>query len=89
VPTVAESGYGDYEADVWYGLVAPVKTPKDKLSRLVGWFGAAMQAPALKLKLSAQGLYPVGICGKDYVGIIRKQYDEYGRVIREANIKML
>jgi tripartite-type tricarboxylate transporter receptor subunit TctC len=87
VPTLAESGYGDYVADVWYGLVAPRKTPKDKLSRLIGWFGAAMQAPALKLKLAAQGLYPVGICGKDYVAIIRKQYDEYGRVIREADIK--
>jgi hypothetical protein len=38
-------------------------------------------------KLAVQGLYPVGICGADFGALIRKQYDEYGRVIREANIK--
>jgi tripartite-type tricarboxylate transporter receptor subunit TctC len=54
----------------------------------MGWFTAAMQAPEFKLKLVAQeGLYPVGICGADFAAVLRKQYDEYGRVIREANIK--
>jgi len=32
-------------------------------------------------------LFPVAMCGADFVAHIRKQYDEYGRAIREANIK--
>jgi tripartite-type tricarboxylate transporter receptor subunit TctC len=88
VPTVAESGYKDYEVDLWFGLVAPAKTPKETLSRLAGWFTAAIQVPEVKAKLAIQGLYPVGICGVDFGSYLRKQFDEYGRVIREANIKV-
>ncbi len=87
VPTVAESGYQDYEVDVWFGIFAPAKTPKDTLARLAGWFSAAVQAPEVKAKLIAQGLFPVGTCGADFASFLRKQYDDYGRVIREANIK--
>jgi tripartite-type tricarboxylate transporter receptor subunit TctC len=87
VPTVAEFGYKDYEADLWYGVVAPAKTPKETLSQLADWFTAAMQAPETKPKLVAQGFYPVGICGADFGTFIRKKYDEYIRVIRDAHIK--
>jgi tripartite-type tricarboxylate transporter receptor subunit TctC len=87
VPTVAESGYKDYEVDQWLGLVAPTKTPKETISQLANWFTAAMQASGVKTKLANQGLYPVGLCGTDFRALLRKQYDEFGRVIREANIK--
>jgi tripartite-type tricarboxylate transporter receptor subunit TctC len=88
VPTVAESGYKDFEVDLWFGLVAPAKTPKETASRLAGWFTAALQVPEIKAKLAIQGLYPVGMCGADFATYLRKQYDEYGRIIREANIKV-
>ena len=87
VPTVAESGYKDYEVDFWFGVAAPAKTPKEAVSQLAVWFTAAMQAPEVKAKLEVQGYYPVGLCGADFRTLLRKQYDEYGRVIREANIK--
>jgi tripartite-type tricarboxylate transporter receptor subunit TctC len=87
VPTVAESGYADYEVDEWNGVAAPAKTPKETVSKLAGWFTAALQAPETKRKLVAQGLFPVGICGADFAALLRKQYDDFGRVIREANIK--
>jgi tripartite-type tricarboxylate transporter receptor subunit TctC len=85
VPTVAESGYPDYEVDVWIGLWAPAKTPKEAVSQLAGWFTAALQT--LKQKLVAQGLFPVGVCGAGFGRYLRTKYDEYGRAIREANIK--
>jgi tripartite-type tricarboxylate transporter receptor subunit TctC len=87
VPTVAESGYKDYDAKQWFRLFAPAKTPKETVSQLVGWFTAALQVPEVKAKLAIQGLYLVGICGADFGAFIRKQYDDYGRAIREANIK--
>jgi tripartite-type tricarboxylate transporter receptor subunit TctC len=87
VPTVAESGYQDYEADTWFGVVAPAKTPAATISQLAGWFNSAVQATETKPKLMAQGQLPVAICGADFAAHLRKQYDDYGRVIREANIK--
>ena len=88
VPTVAESGYKDFAAEFFVGLIAPAKTPKDTVSQIGTMFTAAMQPPDIKAKLAALGLFPNGTCGADFGAILRKDYEEYGRVIREANIKM-
>lgn len=86
VPTLGEI-YKDFEVDVWFGVVAPGKTPKPALAELIGWFSEAMRSPELIAKLGTQGLYPAVTCGDAFGAIMRKQYDEYGRVIRESNIK--
>lgn len=87
VPTVAETGYKNYETEVRLWLFAPAKTPREAVSQLARWFTAAMQAPEVKAKLVAQGLYPVGMCGAEFSDYFRKQYLEYGRVIRESGIR--
>jgi tripartite-type tricarboxylate transporter receptor subunit TctC len=87
VPTVAESGYKNYEIDLWFGVVAPAKTPSATVSQLADWFTESMQVPEVKAKLVTQALYPVGMCGADFGAFIRKQYDDYGRIIHEANMK--
>jgi tripartite-type tricarboxylate transporter receptor subunit TctC len=87
VPTVAEAGYKDYESDGWWGAFAPAKTPKKSVSQLEDWFAAAMQAPAIRSKLAAQGVIPVGRCGEDFAAYLRKQYEVIGNAIREANMK--
>jgi tripartite-type tricarboxylate transporter receptor subunit TctC len=87
VPSARELGFNDYSVEVWFGVLAPAKTPKTAISELANWFKAAMQVPDVKARLANLGLYPVGICLDDFAAFIRKQYDEYGRVIREANIK--
>jgi transposase len=45
------------------------------------------QDPETRQKLIAQGLSPLVTCGADFGALIRKQYDEYGRIIRETEIK--
>jgi tripartite-type tricarboxylate transporter receptor subunit TctC len=62
-------------------------TPKEIVSRLAASFAAAVQAPEIKAKLVALGFYPVGLCGADFAAYLRRQYDDYGRVIRDADIK--
>ena len=89
VRTVHEFGYRDYEVDIWYGLVAPARTPKEAIAQLADWFTAAMRVPEVRAKLAVQGLDPAAMCGADFGALLRTQSDEYGRVIREANIKML
>jgi tripartite-type tricarboxylate transporter receptor subunit TctC len=46
-----------------------------------------LESPEIRAKLAIQGFSAVGICGSDFGSFLRAQYDEYGRVIREANIK--
>jgi tripartite-type tricarboxylate transporter receptor subunit TctC len=87
LPTVAESGYPDFETDVWFGLVAPAKTPKETVSQLIDWFGTALLAPEVKSKFAALALYPNPKCGADFEAHIRRQFDLYTRLIRELNIR--
>jgi len=87
IPTVAEAGYKDFELENWFGVIAPARTPKDIAAQFAGWFTSAMQVPDIRAKLVAQGLYPVAACGADFAALLRKQYDDFGRIIREVNIK--
>jgi tripartite-type tricarboxylate transporter receptor subunit TctC len=87
VPTIAQAGYEDDEAHNWFGAFAPAKTPREKVSRLAGWFTAAMHAPAIEARLVGLGFFPTGQCGADFAALLRRQYEDYGRAIREANIK--
>jgi tripartite-type tricarboxylate transporter receptor subunit TctC len=87
VPTVSEAGYKDFKVENWFGVVAPAKSPKETISQFASWFTAAVRAPEVKAKLANQGLYPVGICGVDFGALLRSEYEEYGRLVREANIK--
>jgi tripartite-type tricarboxylate transporter receptor subunit TctC len=50
------------------------------------WFTDALQAPALKAKLAAQGFSPVGRCRADFAALLASKYDDYGRVFREVHI---
>ena len=87
VPAIAET-HGDFESEGWFGIVAPAKTPAETVSQLTTWFTAALQAPEVKERLVAQGLFPVATtCGADFGAFIRKHHDEYGRIVREADIK--
>jgi tripartite-type tricarboxylate transporter receptor subunit TctC len=87
VPTITELGLKDYEDEIWYGLVAPAKTPHDSLSQLSGWATAAIGSPDMKPKLALQGLSPSAICGAEFGALLRKRFEDYARVIRESNIK--
>lgn len=86
VPTIAES-YPGFEVDFWWGLFAPAHTPEALVSQLAQWFTAAMQQPALRAKLNELGFFPTGVCGQDFAALLRKQYEEYGSIIRRANIR--
>jgi tripartite-type tricarboxylate transporter receptor subunit TctC len=86
VPTLAETGVSNYEADIFYGIVAPAKTPGGTLTQLTQMFSAALKAPDMAPKLAKQGLFPVGLCGSEFATYMRKLSDDYDRIIRESNI---
>jgi tripartite-type tricarboxylate transporter receptor subunit TctC len=87
VPTVSEAGFGDFDMEVWYALMAPAQTPRPILSQLAEWFGKAVKLPQTRSRLAVQGMNPVGVCGAPSISHLRKLYEDYGRLIGEANIK--
>ena len=87
VPTVIELGYKDVEAEFYIGVVTPAKTPQATISQTIRWFSDAIKAPEIKAKIASLGFVRGGQCGADFGAIIRKDYDNYGRTIREAHLQ--
>jgi tripartite-type tricarboxylate transporter receptor subunit TctC len=55
LPTVAESGYKDFEADQWYGVVAPAGTPREVVIKLNTQINQALASPELRARLTHEG----------------------------------
>ena len=88
VPTIAEAGYAEAEAEFFGGVIAPVKTPDAAIAKLTDLFTAAIRAPGVKAKFATLGFFAGGECGADFAAILHKDYADYGRIIHDANFKM-
>jgi tripartite-type tricarboxylate transporter receptor subunit TctC len=87
VPTLTETGITKYEAEIFYGLVAPAKTPADALKRVSDLFSTAMNAPDVQPKLPQQGLFKVNSCGAPFGEFLRNITADYERVTAAAGMK--
>ena len=87
LPTIAEQGFPGYDVEVFLGMVVPAATPPAAVDQLNTWFTDAMKVPTIRERLAVLGLTPAGICGADFAKQIRGKYAEYGRIMKEADIK--
>jgi tripartite-type tricarboxylate transporter receptor subunit TctC len=88
VPTIAESGLPGYEALVWFGLFVPAGTPSPVVNRLSSEVAAIVRHPKLTEAFRLQGLTPVGSTSPDFAERVRKEHELWGKVVREAGIKL-
>lgn len=88
VPTLNDTGIAKHEADIFYGIMAPAKTPEATLKQLSSWFAAAVKSPEVPPKYAQQGLFPVERCGADFGKFLKALSTDYARIIQEANIKL-
>jgi tripartite-type tricarboxylate transporter receptor subunit TctC len=88
VPTIAESGLPGFEALVWFGLVAPAGTAQAIVDRLASEVGTIVRQPKLRETFTVQGLTAVGSTAKEFAAKIQREHALWGKVVREANIKL-
>jgi tripartite-type tricarboxylate transporter receptor subunit TctC len=86
IPTVAETLPG-FETVIWYGLLAPARTPRDIISRLHGEISKALGHDAIRQRLAAQGIEPGGIGPEQFAAIIKTDLARWQKVIRQSNIR--
>lgn len=88
LPTMAESGFPGFEAVPWFGLLAPVGTPKDIIDKLHGDTVKALALPEVRKKFDELGLEPVGNTPAEFAAVIKKEMPEWAKVIKDAGIKL-
>jgi len=86
VPTAAEAGT-PLVAVNWYMLLAPAGTPRAVVERLNAEVVKAMNAPDIRERLSAIGGEPASGSPEDAAAFLRREYEQWGKVVREAGIK--
>jgi tripartite-type tricarboxylate transporter receptor subunit TctC len=89
VPTFDESGVKGYEATTWFGLLAPVKTPKEVVSRLNSEVTRIIASSEIGNRFVNEGLEPVGGSADEFTRFIRDEIAKYAKVIKAADIKPL
>lgn len=88
VPTFAESGLEGYDVPLWYGVLAPARTPPEVIARLNAEIVRAMQAPNLRERFLSQGIDPASSSPGQFAGQIKAEIARWTEVVRSAGIKV-
>ncbi|MDB5818487.1 MAG: transporter substrate-binding protein [Rhizobacter sp.] len=87
LPTVAESGLPGYEAMPWLGFVAPAGTPPAVVDRLYREVAEVLKDPDIREKFKGWGFDIIGNTPAEFKTFLRKDIDQWARVISSAKIK--
>jgi tripartite-type tricarboxylate transporter receptor subunit TctC len=88
LPTIAEF-YPGYEVTIWLGLFAAAGTPEAVLARLHADINKVLVETDIKNRLNAAGgLEPYITTASEFAALIRRDYDRYGKVVRDVGVKV-
>jgi tripartite-type tricarboxylate transporter receptor subunit TctC len=87
LPTVAESGFKDFEADQWYGVVAPAGTPQAIVTILNSQINKALNSPEFKQRLNLEGAFSTPTSPEGFARHIAKELTRWRPVISSGRVK--
>ena len=88
LPTIAESGFPDFDAIAWHGVFAPARTPPAIIKRLHAEFVKALADPATKSLLVKQAMQTVGNTPEEFAAFIRQDIEFWKGIATQANISV-
>lgn len=87
LPTVAEAGYKNFEADQWYGVVAPAGTPRDIVLKLNQQINVALNSAELKKRLTTEGAVATPESPEAFGKLIAQEIERWRPVITSGRVK--
>ncbi len=88
LPTFTESGVVGLESGTWYGLLAPVGTPREIVTRLNAAVVQIVRLPDVREKLSAQGAEPLTGTPEQVAELIRNEIAKWAKVVKASGIRL-
>jgi tripartite-type tricarboxylate transporter receptor subunit TctC len=87
LPTIGEF-YPGFENSIWLGLFGPVGMPEEVLAKLRSEINQVLKNTEVREKLAGAGsLEPFFTTAEEFTALIRRDYDRYGKVIKEVGVK--
>lgn len=88
LPTIAESGYPGFEADTWYGMLAPARVPAPLVTQLNGAVVKMLAQPDFKERLAREGAQPAGGTPAEFAAFIKLETDKWAKIVRMAKVRV-
>ena len=86
LPTVIEAGVPGYVVLSWFGVLAPVATPREIITRLNAELIQAMRAPEMRDRLASDGAEPATGTPEQFAAFIKSEITQWTTVVRNAGI---
>jgi tripartite-type tricarboxylate transporter receptor subunit TctC len=87
-PTIAESGVPGFDANSWFGLVAPARTPATSLNKLSNDIAAILSQPDVQARFEQIGAQPMGLAGPASGQFMAEERTEWSGIIRKSGAKV-
>ncbi|MFN9491116.1 MAG: tripartite tricarboxylate transporter substrate binding protein [Betaproteobacteria bacterium] len=87
VPTLNESGLKGFEATTWFGLMAPIKTPREIVARVNADGNKVLAMSDIRTRFIGEGIMPKGGTTESFAQYIRDEIAKYANVIKKAGIQ--
>jgi tripartite-type tricarboxylate transporter receptor subunit TctC len=87
LPTIAESGVPDYDANTWYGALAPAKTPSPVITRLHAEFVKIMQSADILDRIAVLGYEASTGTPQQFAAYIKAEVAKWGKVVKATGIR--
>ena len=88
IPTIAEQGLPKFETDSWYGIIAPVATPKVAIDKMNASFNKALHDPAVKKNLAERGIEIIGGTPDAFGKHLQDEVAKYAGIVKSSNMKI-
>ena len=86
VPTLHEAGLKGFDTGTWFGVLAPVATPKDIVARLSGEMIRIIQSPEFRKRMDEIGAEPVGNTPEQMARLIKDDTERFATLVKRANV---
>lgn len=88
VPTVAESGYADFDMITWYGLFMPTGAPTEAVNTIHTAVNKLLASKEVQDAIQAQGAEPLPMSVKDFGQRLQNDYKGMEKIVRDAGVQM-
>jgi len=86
VPTISDAALPGFEVTTWFGALAPAKTPKELIAKLNAEMVRILGMPDVRKRLLDSGAEPVGNTPEQMAAQIKKETEEFAKIVKQAKI---
>jgi len=87
IPTMKEAGVEGVEVPLWFGMLAPVGTPREVIATLAAGVMRAAKDPDMRKRLEEQGGEPVGGTPEEFAALLREEVAKWAEVVKVSGAK--